>query len=235
MRGSCFGRVIKLIHVLVVGSLAGCANAPLDNPIGRSLGWFNYLDAADIRSVCNQRIGERYRLIYNAIWGEQVRAYDIAAPPRDAAAALSARVFFPENLNDINLRDPLSPYRGQARTVALSAADMAAFRDALQASAFDAPAPRGLILPSDGFYWIVAACRDGVFHYNAYAYPSEPFAAIRFDRWLFDHDPSGVAVNLPRESAPRQSRNVRVSEGTTYSVFDMTVGDSGLAGVGALF
>jgi len=221
--------------MLVVGSLAGCADAPLDNPIGRSLGWFNYLDAADIRSACSQRNGERYRLIYNAIWGEQVRAYDIAAPPEDTAAALSVRVFFPENLNDINLRDPLSPYRGQAKTVALSAADMTAFREALQASGFDASVPRGLILPSDGFYWIVAACRDGVFHYNAYAYPSGSFAAIRFDRWLFDHDPSGVAVNLPRQSAPRQSRNVRVSEGTAYSVFDMTVGDNGLAGVGALF
>jgi hypothetical protein len=221
--------------MLVVGSLAGCADAPLDNPIGRSLGWFNYLDAADIRSACSQRNGERYRLIYNAIWGEQVRAYDIAAPPEDTAAALSVRVFFPENLNDINLRDPLSPYRGQAKTVALSAADMTAFREALQASGFDASVPRGLILPSDGFYWIVAACRDGVFHYNAYAYPSGSFAAIRFDRWLFDRDPSGVAVNLPRQSAPRQSRNVRVSEGTAYSVFDMTVGDNGLAGVGALF
>ena len=235
MTGSRIGRVIKLIHMLVVGSLAGCADAPLDNQIGRSLGWFNYLDAADIRSACSQRNGERYRLIYNAIWGEQVRAYDIAAPPEDTAAALSVRVFFPENLNDINLRDPLSPYRGQAKTVALSAADMTAFREALQASGFDASVPRGLILPSDGFYWIVAACRDGVFHYNAYAYPSGSFAAIRFDRWLFDHDPTGVAVNLPKASEPRQSRNVQVSEGTSYSVFDMTVGDNGLVGVGSLF
>jgi hypothetical protein len=221
---------------LVLGVLAGCVNAPLGNPLGRSLGWFNYLDASDIRSACTQRSGERYRLIYNAIWGEQVRIYDLAAAPADVQDSLSVRIFFPEDLNSIDLRDPFKLYRGHTGVVPLSAADMSAFRAVLRASGFDAPAPRGLTLPSDGFYWVVAACRDGVFHYSAYAYLSERFAAIGFDRWLFDHDPTGVAVNPPRPSEPRSpTRNVRVSEGTSYTVFDMTVGDNGLVGVGALF
>jgi hypothetical protein len=234
MRTAGQGRTATL--ALVLGVLAGCVNAPLGNPLGRSLGWFNYLDASDIRSACTQRSGERYRLIYNAIWGEQVRIYDIAAAPADVEDSLAVRVFFPEDLNSIDLRDPFKLYRGHTGVVPLNAADMAAFRGALRASGFDAPAPRGLTLPSDGFYWVVAACRDGVFHYSAYAYPSERFAAIRFDRWLFDHDPTGVAVNPPRPSEPRSpTRNVRVSEGTNYSVFDMTVGDDGLVGIGALF
>jgi hypothetical protein len=231
MKWAPLGRAGGLVRVLVLialagWGLAGCANAPLDNPIGRSLGWFNYLDGSDIRSACTQRSGERYRLIYNAVWGEQVRVYDIAAAPADVGATLAVRVFFPEILNDIDLRNPLNLYRGHGGVVPLSAADMAAFREALRGSGFDAPAPRGLVLPSDGFYWVVAACRDGVFHYNAYAYPSERFAAIRFDRWLFDHDPTGVAVNLPRASGPSDS---------SYSVFNMEVGDNGLVGVGSLF
>lgn len=230
------GRRTTLVRLLILVALAGCANAPLDIPFTRSLGWFNYLDASDIRSACAQRSGERYRLIYNAVWGEQVRIYDIAAAPADIDDSLSVRIFFPEDLNSIDLRDPLKLYRGHTGIVPLNAADMAAFRETLRASGFDAPTPRGLTLPSDGFYWVVAACRDGVFHYSAYAYPSERFSAIRFDRWLFDHDPTGVAVNPPGPSDPRSpTRNVRVSEGTSYTVFDMTVGDNGLVGVGSLF
>jgi hypothetical protein len=225
MRRGPLGHAGSLVRVLVLLGLTGCANASLDNPIGRSLGWFNYLNGSDIRNACAERSGERYRLIYNAVWGEQVRAYDIAATPADIAATLSVRVFFPEILNDIDLRDPLNAYRGRNGVVPLSPADMAAFREALRASGFDAPTPRGLVLPSDGFYWVVAACRDGVFHYNAYAYPSERFAAIRFDRWLFDRDPTGVAVNLPGTSEPRESP----------TVFNMEVGDNGLIGVGSLF
>jgi hypothetical protein len=230
------GRAATLVQLLILVALAGCANAPLDNPFSRSLGWFNYLDASDIRSACTQRSGERYRLIYNAVWGEQVRIYDIAAAPADVEDSLAVRIFFPEDLNSIDLRDPFNLYRGHTGIVLLSAADMVAFREALRASGFDAPTPRGLTLPSDGFYWVVAACRDGVFHYSAYVYSSDRFAAIRFDRWLFDHDPTSIAVNLPGPSEPRSpSRNVRVHEGTSYTVFDMTVGDNGLVGVGALF
>src|SRR5471030_2703718 len=95
------------LGLVLLASLAGCS---LDNPLGRSLGWFSYLDAADIRDSCAGGTGERYRLVYNAVWGEQVRGYDVAAASADAPANLAARVFFPENLNEINLRDPLELY-----------------------------------------------------------------------------------------------------------------------------
>jgi hypothetical protein len=210
------------LGLMLLVSLVGCS---LDNPLGRSLGWFSYLDAADIRNNCAGGTGERYRLIYNAVWGEQVRSYDVAAAPGDASASLGARVFFPENLNEINLRDPLDLYRGRLGTVALSPADMAEFRQSLRASDFEAPTPRGLILRSNDFYWIIAACRDGVFHYNAYAYPSARFAAIRFDHWLFEHDPTGVAVSSPGQRA----------EDAPHVYFEMMLGAHGLVGVGSPF
>jgi len=210
------------LALMLLASLVGCS---LDNPVGRSLGWFSYLDAADIRDNCAVGTGARYRVVYNAVWGEQVRSYDVAAAPGETPASLAARVFFPENLNEINLRDPLELFQGQLGTVALSPTDMAAFREALRASDFEAAAPRGLILRSNGFYWIVAACRDGVFHYNAYLYPSERFSAIRFDRWLFDHDPTGVAIALPGQAA----------DDGAHAYFEMMLGGDGLVGVGAPF
>lgn len=231
MRTNCRG--VALTLALVAG-LAGCS---LDNPLGRSLGWFRYLDAGDIREACAARTGERYRLIYNAVWGQQVRSYDIATGPGDVGATLAIRIFFPENLNNIDLLDPLALYRGRTATVALSPADLADFREALRASDFDGATPQGLMLPSDGFYWVAASCRDGIFHYNAYAYPSPRFAALRFDSWLFAHDPTGVAIAAPVPVGPRPQQNYRATDTapTPNTVFDMTVGANGLVGVGSLF
>ena len=223
-------------RTLLVAVFAGClASCSLDNPVGRSLSWFSYLDAADIRDACAERVGERYRLIYNAVWGQQVRSYDIVVAPNDGSASLAVRVFFPENLNSIDLSDPLALYRGRIGNTILDETDLAAFREALRASAFDTATPRGLLLPSDGYYWVVAACRDGVFHYNAYLYPSAAFAGIRFDRFLLEHDPTGVAFAGPGPSEARRMRNPRVAEIEPYSVFDLTVGANGLVGVGSLF
>jgi hypothetical protein len=207
--------------LMLLAALVGCS---LDNPLGRSLGWFSYLDAADIRAHCVKGTGERYRLVYNGLWGEQVRSYDVAAAPGDTSASLAARVFFPENLNQINLLDPLELYRGQRGTVALKPTDMAGFREALRASDFEAATPRGLILRSNEFYWTAAACRDGEFHYNAYLYPSERFSAIRFDRWLFERDPTGVSVAPPGRAAEDQ-----------HVYFEMMLGANGLVAVGSPF
>jgi hypothetical protein len=217
-----FRRRSGVLGLLLLATLAGCT---LDNPLGRTFGWFNYLDASDIRDNCVGSTGERYRLVYNAVWGEQVRSYDLSTGPGGVPASLAVRVFFPENLNEINLADPLELFRGQTATAALSPADMATFREALRGSDFDAATPRGLILPSSGFYWVVAACRDGVFHYNAYLYPSARFAAIRFDRWLFAHDTTGATVRAPGE----------VGDNGPHAYFEMMVGDNGLVGVGSPF
>jgi hypothetical protein len=219
--GKCRHRCGTLALALLLG-LASCS---LDNPLGRSFSWFSYLDAADIRDNCVGSTGERYRLIYNAVWGEQVRSYNIVAPPGGVPATLEARVFFPENLNEINLMDPFELYRGHPGTVTLTGEDMGSFREALAASGFDDPTPRGLILPSSGFYWIAAACRNGTFHYNAYLYPSASFAGIRFDRWLFAHDPTGVAVTPPGQ----------VGDNGPHVYFEMMVGANGLVGVGSPF
>jgi hypothetical protein len=214
---------------LLLGACAGIGGG--DNPIFRSFGWFRFLDAGDLRQSCSAGRADRYRLVYNAVWGEQVRIYEITAaePPAGAAAGalLATRVLFPENLNDIDPTDPLRLYRGKNAAVALGPSDLAALRRLLSDSGFDGPPPIGATLPSDGFYWVVAACENGVFHYNAYDYPSPRFAAISFDRWLFAHDRSGVPVAAPHPSAPRPTNRSQLEE-AGYSTFDLVVGADGL-------
>ena len=223
----------SLLAVAAALLLAGCAQAGSSSfPPFRSVGWFAYLNGDDIRQSCKPGARDRYRLVYNAIWGEQVRDYEIIDEP-GAGPLLSTRVLFPEtlNLDEIGLSDPLRGYRGRLSTIALSPADLGEVVGQLQQSGFEAPVPSGLVLPSDGFYWVVAACRGGAFQFNAYAYPSARFVAITFDRWLFAHDGSGVAVNPPRPSAPRPPSNRVNVEGRIYSIFDLAVGEDGLIGV----
>ena len=206
--------------------LAACA-ALSDNTVQRSLGWFNFLNGTDIKQGCAPGAGDRYRLVYNAIWGEQVRVYEIIAPPPGfGPAILTTRVMFPENLNQIDLRDPLQLFRGKGGTVALSPAEMAELRQRLRQSGYYDAAPEGLTLPSDGFYWVVSSCEDGLTHFNAYLWPSPRFDAIAFADWLFMRDPSGVAVAPPRPSAPRVQNRVAI-ENRAYSVFDLRVGTYG--------
>src|SRR5918911_5006966 len=79
--------------------LSGCAGTGGSaNPVARSLGWFNYLNGTELRDACATG-PDRYRFIYNARWGEQVRTYDIVRDHRGRGdGILAARVLFPEGL-----------------------------------------------------------------------------------------------------------------------------------------
>ncbi|MBC7136026.1 MAG: hypothetical protein H5U25_10380 [Oceanibaculum nanhaiense] len=194
-----------VVHVFVIGLLAGCASTgPTDNPIRRSLTWFSYLGGDDLRTTCQPGSPERYRFIYNARADEQIRTYDIIVNPSGAPSAggrLESHVITNGDLDRLSVVDPLRPWRGEEAEISISAADVAALRSALAASGFDQPAPRGAFLRSDDFYWIVSACRDGVFRFNAYSRDMPSFQAIRFDAPLYAIDPltAQVAVNPPRE------------------------------------
>jgi hypothetical protein len=201
----------------------------------RSVGWFGYLDGAELRDNCQPAAPPRYRLVYNAVWGRQVRDYEIVTDPATGALTLNTRILFPEAPGEMDLRDPLRTFRGQHSAQPLSAADLAELDASLAESGFNEPTPSGLNLPSDGYYWVVAACRNGVFHYNAYLYPSPRFAALRFPDWLYARDHTGVAVASPGPSEARDQQSNRNLEPRGYSVFDLRVGDNGLWGLPDLF
>jgi hypothetical protein len=220
-----------------VASCAGSGNS--DDPLGRSLGWFNFLDGTDLRRNCGQDGIDRYRFVYNGRWGEQVRIYEITRLGRGRApAALSTRVLGRDFIGVIRTDDLLEPWRGTKSADSLSPAEMAEVDAALAASGFDEPAPRGLNLPSDGFYWVVAVCRDNVFHFNAWNWPSDGFARLAFPAVLAEYDGTDIGFAEPRPGPTR----IQATMGPTHdraasyrAIFDLEVGDNGLKGIGALF
>lgn len=183
-----------------------------DPPILRSLNWFRYVAGADIRAECRPGAADRMRLVYNALWREQVRTYDIVVRP-DGSAHLSTRVFVDiGNVGEIFVSDPadlLGPWKAKRAEREVSSAERARLDAAFTESAAFGPPPRGRELPSNDFWWTVASCRAGVWGFQAYHHPSDGFARVKFAEPLFALDGTGVRVNPPRRLEPAEFRGER--------------------------
>lgn len=219
--------------------LAGCSYRPggIDNPITRKFQYFSYAGGDDIRRDCVPGAPARYRLIYNAVWEQQVRTYDLRRSATGQGAVLFTHVFGGGgHVAQFDLTDPTGPWQGASADTRLDEQAYLALIRAIEASGFGEPAPAGLTLPSWGFYWAVSACADGQFHYNAWLYPSERFDRIQFAGPLFRHDTTGVPVNLPR---PQNAALYRLRSNQSYqdldTGFDFKVGQNGLAGTASVF
>ena len=70
----CF-RVLLVATVVLL--LSGCERLGEDHPVTRKLTWFSHLGGRDIRNSCVTGAPDRYRFVYNGIYVEQVRSYDI--------------------------------------------------------------------------------------------------------------------------------------------------------------
>lgn len=196
-----FSRLALMIGL--VPMVLGCAAVgPTDNPLLRSFTWDRYVGGDDIARACAPGGPARYRLVYNAIEDQQRRTYDITALP-EGGAMLEAQVIGPPVLNDsrrgISVADPIRPWRGENALYRLNPAELQRITAALQAAGFERPAPDGLHLRGDSFFWTASACRDGRFHFHAWGYPSPEFD--RMAEPLLDvmlaFDKTGVAAQRP--------------------------------------
>jgi hypothetical protein len=227
--------------LLVTLVLAGCTyrEGGVANPVTRKFQYFSYLGGDDIRRDCIPGAPARYRFVYNAQYDEHVRAYDLRRIGPGRGAVMTVQVFGGGgNLAaGFNPLDPTGPWRSQSAEVQLDEETYLRLIRAVEASGFGEPPPKGLSLPSWGFYWAVAACANGQFHYNAWLYPSERFDRIQFDQVLFALDRTGVPVHPPR---PLNEAEYRLRSGAqitdpTYAPFEVKVGEEGLVGNAALF
>ena len=95
------------------GASAQRADRNVEQPIARSFNWFAYVGAKDIREACKPGGRNRIRLIYNALYDEQVRTYEIFLQP-DGIAGMNIGVLADQgNVSNLvigNAADVLSPW-----------------------------------------------------------------------------------------------------------------------------
>ena len=235
-----------------MGLTAACAyQEGADDPVTRKLNWFSYLNADDVRESCGPGTAVRYRLVYNGVYfapgNEQVRTYDIAPDPvRADGYRVKVRVIGALELNNVIIDDPigtlfndprdfLAPGRGVIEYVTVSDSDLDALDRSLAASGFFEPAPAGLHLRSEDFFWLAAACINGRFVYNAYKWPSEAFANAAFPDVLVSWDPTGIPVNPPKKLTNLDIYGEETPEEGETQGFTLEVGDNGLVGIHTLF
>lgn len=236
-------RRLALSTVILAGLLAtaSCAyHGASDNPVGRNLTWFSYLNGDDIRAQCTAGAPDRYRFVYNGIYTEQVRSYDLTLAKDGADPLLDVKVLGRRgDLSRLSIDSPaavFAPWSGQTEAVHLRPRDLTHLRDAMRAGGVFTPLSGRLELSSDDFYWVVSACRDGAFAFNAYRWPSARFEATAFPALLFAWDPTGIPVNPPRQADPAAIHHaMSPSDLRDAQRFNLAAEGDGLIGVGGLF
>ena len=205
----------------------------VDPPIVRSFNWFAFVGGDDIRANCGKDGRNRMRLIYNAIYSEQVRTYELFLQP-DGTTGLSIGVLADQgvvsNLLMNNGGDVLKPWSMKHGERILNAGETRDLMALFQASAAFGPPRDGLRLPDVDFWWTVASCRDGVWGFQAYHYPTDGFANVKFAQKLFSFDSVPVPVNPPRKLVPAELRrdpNAPVNH-MNANQWTLTVGRDGL-------
>lgn len=203
------------------------------NPVERSVTWFDYVAGGDLKRTCVAGSPNRYRLVYNGRFPEQVRTYDITMQPTGsggARALVEASVWGAAALDHLQLSRPLSPWAPVTARAVVGEADSRALENSLLVTGAAAPTPKGLRLPSLGFYWAVSSCRDGRFHFTAMRYPSPSFdrfhppAVTAWDR-------TGVPVNPPRPVITNPPAAGRSQDGGLvdgHMPFTLVVGADGI-------
>lgn len=182
-------------------------------PVVRSFHWFDFVAANDIRDACVPGGRSRLRLVYNALWEEQVRAYEIFLQP-DGVAGLNIGVLEGQgyatpgitNMLISNPRDIFAPWSMKGGQRILTVEETRELIGLLEESRAFGPPRDGMRLPDNDFWWTVASCRNGVWGFQAYHYPTDGFVNVKFSARLFSWDKVPIPVNPPRKLEPAEFR-----------------------------
>lgn len=226
---------IPALAALAAGLTLALAMAPAraDNYLLRGFTWFGVLDGKDLREACLPGAPDRLRFVYNGVYQEQLRVYEVERPFPGAPAALEARVRTRPNFANFTLGELILGPRDPASRAVLDERGFAHLVDTLMVDGFAQPVPRGLTLPSDGFYWVVSGCLGGRFDINGWVHPTERFNALGFPALLFARDMTGVPVNPPRPVDAGERMRARTGNQDALDIrpaFDVRLNDEGVVG-----
>lgn len=223
-------RVWRAVLAAVVTMGTACTAEPngggreIEAPIGRSFYWFRYIGGADIRDGCTSGAPDRLRIVYNAVWGEQVRIYDFVGPRMTSRVLTDMSVGL--GLEISSTGDLLGPWKARRAERVLNAAELRQLDQALSASGGFGPPAISRDLLSNEFWWSVASCRNGRWGYAAYDFQTDGFSRVRFAEPLFAVDP--MARQLP-PPPPRRTAGERLGRESqqNHSKWRLTIGANG--------
>lgn len=162
------------------------------NPISRIFQWPDIMAGNDIRADCAPGAPERWRFIYNAIYSEQVRTYDIAG------GMVETRVFDRLGIGHMTTFSLSEFFQGAVSAVPIATEDQRRLIAVWESDLPKAVKPVGH-LRSDRFFWTTAGCRDGRFVVAAFNYPPDGSTPFDFVPELARFDRSGKPGNPPRQ------------------------------------
>ncbi|MBL4908180.1 MAG: hypothetical protein JKX94_12065 [Sneathiella sp.] len=185
--------VLAIVSLFLFASCA--ADGGTGNPLIRPLQYFSYMNGDDIRKSCENGSTSHYRLIYNALYEEQVRTYDIRQDFNRKIGEQETRVFSRGIGSQVDVSVGGLDFKSNFRSVEpLSYDDLVAIDRALVSSKFERPTINGQILHSDEFYWVGMVCRNGNFKYYAWSQKETDIKNLPFLKVLSKGDTTGAYV-----------------------------------------
>lgn len=173
-------------------ALAGCTAAGIaGDPLTRTFQWGDVMAGNDIRRACGPGAPDRWRFIYNGVYAEQVRVYEIED------GGLEARVFDRPNLANLGGVAFDQFMRGASTRTPITREDLGRIVGVWERDLPKAVRP-GDHLRSDRFFWTTAACRGGRFAAAAFNYPADASSPFAFPAELARFDQTGRPFNPPR-------------------------------------
>ncbi len=230
------GTIRKKRRTLGIGALglallvAACTYGDfgnIDNPAVRRVQWFSYAKGEDIAAACVEGASERYRLIYNADFRNQVRAYEVTADGTGGAFYIARAVPGGAALADFSVLDTHGWWRWYKSEQPLDAAMLNDLRTRLVDDGyFDRRG--GLVrLSSYDYYWLVTGCVDGKFESGAWTNAQSRLTQLSFAELLFSLDETGLPVAAPRWVSPGERYGMvsHIGDDVTVGPFWITVDD----------
>lgn len=213
--------------------LSACTyDGGIDNPAIRRVQWFSYAQGDDIAADCVAGAPDRYRLLYNADFLEQVRSYEVTGDGSGGAVLITRAAPGGASLFDVHLEDLHGSWSWYKSESTLDAEAFSALVALLESDGLWQHREGLIRLNSRDFYWLVTACVDGRFETGAWRHGPDDITQLAFARRLFALDETALPVAGPRPVAAgdRYGRSGHAGEDLTIRPFWLTVDDRGTGG-----